>query len=190
MVNRQFRFVVAILVVLSAFSGPAAASNDPVVPKERGIYLAQEDGTLKPLMQARVAEIKPAGRLKAMVSYGLTGMKMKNVIAGVRAEQRASDQPVFYISGFEPAELLIYKFEVKGKQREFVTTSVSAFGSIKAPEGAIEFKAEKVEGGYKLTLPAGLKAGEYVISYSPVAMPMASSIVYDYGVDAAVTTSR
>lgn len=186
----------AVLAVLSAFPiGLTATGPDkqgtPALPKERGIYFAQsDDSALTPLMQARIDEMKPAGRMKAFATQGFSGMQMKAVVKGNRADNRVKEQPVFYLAGFDPAEILLYKVEVKGnKQREFVTSSFSAFGNIKTPKGSIEFKAEKVEGGYKLIFPTALMAGEYIFSYSPVAMPMASTTIYDFGVDAA-TTSR
>jgi hypothetical protein len=158
-------------------------------PKERGIYLVRENAVTL-LQQARITGVKASGGFKAVFSYGMASMKMKYRVRGARAEIRTGNQPVFYVSGVEPSDLTVLKLEGKGKEREFTSSSIRGInGSVEAPEGDAMFKAEKYEGGYKLTFPEVLEAGEYGFAYMPGGGPTSGSVLFDFGVDSS-TGSR
>lgn len=172
-----------------ATPGPGAAAsgdlNDPMTPRDSGIYLYTKDREGKPKMivleRASYQGSKTGGMALSAMTYGLKKAKTKAVIPGAKASIRVSEtSPVFYFY-FEdkqaglgktyfgvgnlsnPNQFALLKLEVNKSNRETMVGEYSAWGSASGSDAKamIPFKSERIRTGLYKVAVDGLKPGEY-----------------------------
>lgn len=164
--------------------------NDPLAPHEAGIYLMQEAGGQRSMLQLEPSvytQAKSGGMWKSAMTYGIAKVKSKAVLSNSDARlQVNTPQPVFYFyfevknSGLSnsgntwtgastsPNEFVLVQMEEKKNSRELTVGQFNAFG---AQSGTLDkyaraFDYEKVAPGvYKVTPRLPLTDGEYGFFY-------------------------
>lgn len=175
----------------AAAAAPAKTDpNDPLAPHEAGIYLLQESGGQRSMVQLEPSvytQAKSGGMWKSAMTYGIAKVKSKAVLSNRDARlQVNTPQPVFYFyfevknSGLSnsgntlagastsPNEFVLVKMEEKSSSRELTVGQFNAFG---AQSGTLDkyaraFDYEKIAPGvYKVTPRVPLTDGEYGFFY-------------------------
>ena len=173
--------VLAAMISASAAPSQTAMSvdsPDPMVPHPSGIYLAGPTKMVR-IESTTTRQARTSGMLGSMLTYGLSGMRIKAAVNGPRAPVTTSEQsPIFYFyfdqaaqglgaaggAVTSPNEFSLTRFETKPDKREAIVGSVG-LGGAKAglrDKDQHEFRADQIAPGvYKVTLPLPLKVGEY-----------------------------
>jgi hypothetical protein len=164
--------------------------NDPQSAHEAGIYLFQEEGGQKQMLQLEPSistQSKSGGWFKSAMTYGIAKIKSKAVLANANARLQINrPRPVFYFyfevknSGLSnsgnvyasastsPNEFVLVMMDEKKNNRELTVGQFNAFG---AQSGTLDkysrpFDYEKIAPGvYKVTPRVDLADGEYGFFY-------------------------
>lgn len=173
--------VLAAMISASAAPSQTAMSPDspdPTVPHPSGIYLS---GAMKMtrIESTTTRQARTSGMLGSMLTYGLTGMRIKAAINGPRATLATSErQPVFYFyfdqaaqglgaaggAVTSPNEFSLIRFETKSDKREAVVGSVGLGGAKSGLRDKDQrvFSANQIAPGvYKVVMAEPLTPGEY-----------------------------
>lgn len=173
--------VLAAMITASAAPAQTAMSldsPDPRVPHASGIYLAGTE-KMKRIKSTTTRQARTSGMLGAMLTGGLSGMRVKAAVNGAKAEVATNEtQPTFYFyfdqaaqglgaaggAVTSPSEFSLIQFETKKDKREAVIGSVGIGGAKSGirDKDQFDFDVNQVAPGvYKVVPSAALKAGEY-----------------------------
>ena len=164
--------------------------HDPLSAHEAGIYLLQEEGGQRQMLQLEPSistQSKSGGWFKSAMTYGIAKVKSKAVLANANARlQINKPRPVFYFyfevknSGLSnsgnvyasastsPNEFVLVMMDEKKNNRELTVGQFNVFG---AQSGTLDkysrpFDYEKIAPGvYKVTPRVDLADGEYGFFY-------------------------
>jgi hypothetical protein len=192
----------------AAKNPPPPDPNDPLSAHDAGLYwLPKETGAkdMVPLEPTVYSGGRASGVLAAVVTYGISKVKMKAVVRGGRASLRmAEDQPEFWFyfeekthslsnvwfwaGASSPHEFLLAKLSPKRNERELVVAEAGILGgSAGAPsKDTVEMKIERLAPGvYKVTPEAPIQPGEYCFFYAGAGGPAGPNggKLFDFGVD-------
>jgi hypothetical protein len=170
----------AMITASAAAERPAMSldSPDPMVPHPSGIYLAGAEKMTR-IESTTTRQARTSGMLGAMLTYGLSGMRIKAGVSGSNAKVITNEpRPVFYFyfdqadqglgatggSVTSPQEFSLIKFEIKKDLREAVIGS-AGIGGTKAgfrDKDQHDFEVSQISPGvYKIMPAQPLSAGEY-----------------------------
>lgn len=173
---QQFRLAVcpavvtaSILIVLATELAVAVPKNPPQtqpVPEKIGVvyYLDPVQKMLVPLAQERAA-IK--SNTRAFFRGATTQVELKGKNSSVRLSTGQAHE--FFIRGVDPTRFKLYRFEVKGNQRELLMFRSGGLGNGQSVIDQSEISLSITECGqlcYKLTPTVMLGEGEYGFSPS------------------------
>ncbi|MCS6875215.1 MAG: hypothetical protein N2Z23_08560 [Pyrinomonadaceae bacterium] len=175
--------------------------NDPLTPRDYGIYLYEEKNGTKRMTQLLpvIAKARVGGGLTAaIVPFGLGKVKHKAAIPGKTAKVVVdTPNPVFYFylysqsGGFHtagvpayPTEFTLVKFHIRSDKREVSTGEANAYGAKVGVSGeyVVEFDYESLgKGIFKVTPKKPLENGEYAF-YLPDTGVGAGARFFDFSV--------
>jgi hypothetical protein len=193
----------AMINASSVKSAPSLSfdSPDPLVPHPSGIYLSGTDKMTR-IESTTTREARTSGMLGAVLTGGLTGLRVKAAINGAVAPLKIKQKfPVFYFyfdqaaqglgatggTVTSPNEFSLIRFEQKKGKREAVVGS-AGLGGQKAglrDKDQREFQSDQIAPGvYKVTVSSELTPGEYgFVSGSVGSGANATFRVFDFGVE-------
>ncbi|HZS44845.1 MAG TPA: hypothetical protein VFC63_07050 [Blastocatellia bacterium] len=185
---------------------PPVDSNDPNAPHEAGIWLLKTaEGSEKQMIQLEPSVFsggKATGMGWALLTYGITKIKLKGVLREPNAHTQIEDpRPTFYFyfevtnsglsnsswewfsSATSPNEFVLVEMDTKKDRREAVLGSASVFTSHTGPENSKlkPFDFDKIAPGvFKVTPHEDLSPGEYMFYYGRVDSKIIK--VFDFGI--------
>ena len=173
--------VLAEMITASAIAARPAMSidsPDPMVPHPSGIYLAGIDRMVR-IESTTTRQARTSGMLGAVLTSGLSGMRIKAGVNGPKANVSTSEaKPIFYFyfdqaaqglgaaggAVTSPQEFSLINFEIKKDKREAVIGSVGLSGTKAGlrDKDQHEFEVTQIKPSvYKVVPTSPLIAGEY-----------------------------
>jgi hypothetical protein len=153
------------------------------LPAEPGIYHKDNTGWIR-LREGFATGVKTKGMGKAMLTWGLSEMRVAQIYSGAQSSVQLSERkPIFYVRGYAVSErdVQIMRLEKKKDHRQIQIASIAAFNPKPGYrqrdiyDAAIARIAEDV---YKIMPASELEPGEYVLSLSKAGFEG----VYEFGI--------
>lgn len=154
------------------------------LPTEPGIYYKDATGWVR-LREGFAADVKTTGMGAALLTWGISGIRMAQVYRGARAPVQISERrPSFYVRSFMLSErdVQIVRLEKKKGHREVQIASISAFSPRSGYRGRDirEVTLTRLSGDVTRIMPASeIEPGEYVLSLSKSGF---AEGVYEFGI--------
>lgn len=147
----------------SAVPAAAAATHNPDVPDDVGIYVRLKGSLAE--VYAEIVDWKSGGVGKSMLSMGMSKGHVNAVVKGPKSKLQIGEPMEFVIKcteGVTASEYMLLKLDEKGDRREFRAVTGGVYHSSGgADKNAVKFDFQKIAPRtYKIVL-TGLKKGEY-----------------------------